>query len=130
MHINSKNKKGNLSIQAHPGEIITELIGRSFKVSTEIHSVAHVIIPPNEASLPHYHPIAEESYYILRGSGHIVLDKEESDISPGEIVLIPPTVPHQIFNNSDKDDLEFLVICVPAWEASNSVPWERQNDSF
>lgn len=125
MHINSKNNKGNLPIQPHPGEIITELIGRNFEVSTKIHSVAHVVIPPNEASLPHYHPIAEESYYVLRGSGHAVLGEEESDINSGEILLIPPTVPHQIFNNSDKEELEFLVICVPAWEVGNSIPWEK-----
>ena len=82
--------------------------------------MAHLLIPPGKASLLPYHPEAEESYYIVSGKAHILIGEQESTISAGQIVLIPPKNLHQI-RNIGEDDLEFLAICVPAWEPSNTV---------
>ncbi len=122
MHIFSKDQVSSPIATSH-GEVIFELLGRDFDEKTENHSVAYVIIPPQKSSLLHYHPEAEESYYILQGLARITIGEEEAEISPGQIVLIPPNKPHKIFNIGD-DDLEFLATCIPAWEPTNSVMLE------
>ena len=72
----------------------------------------------------HYHPVAEESYYILKGHAKMVLGQEEATLKPGQIVLIPPGTNHKIYN-AGKETLEFLVVCVPAWEPGNTVFLEK-----
>jgi mannose-6-phosphate isomerase-like protein (cupin superfamily) len=119
MHIYSKDQASSPVLTDH-GEIIYELLGRNFEQSTEIHSVAYVVLPPGKSSLLHYHPEAEESYYLLQGNARILVGEEESQLTTGQIVLIPPRKPHKI-TNIGEGDLEFLAICVPAWEPENTV---------
>jgi mannose-6-phosphate isomerase-like protein (cupin superfamily) len=88
--------------------------------STDNHSVAQVDIAPGKASIRHFHPKATESYYVLKGSAKIEIGNETAVLKPGQIVLIPPPQPHEIFNIGSAD-LVFLVICVPAWEPTNTV---------
>ena len=122
MHIFSK-KQGSSPIDSGKGEVIVELLGRNFAEATENHSVAHVLIAPGKTSQLHFHPIAEESYYILQGEARIQVDVEEAVISSGQIVLIQPGQTHRI-ENIGEGSLEFLAICVPAWEPGNSVYFE------
>lgn len=84
------------------------------------HSFGYVVIPPNSSSRLHYHPNAEETYYIMKGKGRMTIDNAEYNVQPGDAILISPPEKHQIFCVG-KDDLEFIVVCAPAWEASNSV---------
>jgi mannose-6-phosphate isomerase-like protein (cupin superfamily) len=102
------------------GEKIYEVVGRTVGSRTEQHSVAHVVIPPGKFSRRHYHPEAEESYHVVRGTGWVELDEEIRSLSAGESLLIPAGMPHKIANGST-EDLELMVICVPAWQASNSI---------
>lgn len=114
-------KKNDVSpIESKHGEIIYELIGRAGGETTERHSIAHVVIPPGKSSRVHFHPEAEESYYMISGQARFVLDGESTIIGPGHTVLIPPNKSHQIINIGS-EDLEFLAICVPAWEPANSI---------
>jgi mannose-6-phosphate isomerase-like protein (cupin superfamily) len=114
-------KKNDVSpIESNHGEIIYELIGRGVGDSTVRHSVAHVVIPAGKSSRLHFHPEAEESYYMMRGQAKFVLEGESMIIGPGQIVLIPPNKSHQI-TNIGSEDLEFLAFCVPAWEPTNSI---------
>jgi len=101
------------------GEAIYDLLSRE-QGKSEIHSVAIATIAVGKASLMHYHPVAEESYYILNGRAKMLLDNEESELTAGQIVLIPPGARHKIYNTGDQE-LEFLVVCVPAWEPGNTV---------
>ena len=109
------------------GEIIYELIGKGIGDSTDLHSVAYVVIPPGKSSLLHYHPVAEESYYFLKGEGKLLIENEETTISPGQAVLIQPTKKHKI-TSIGNTDLEFLAFCVPAWEPTNTVFLETSED--
>jgi mannose-6-phosphate isomerase-like protein (cupin superfamily) len=103
------------------GELIRELIGRTAtKGFAPRHSVAHITLPPGKSSLLHYHPEAEESYYILSGRARLLIGEEEVLVVAGTAVLIPALQPHQI-TNIGSDDLTFLAVCVPAWEPDNSV---------
>lgn len=103
------------------GETIYEMIGRPDALGgSKAHSFGHVVIPPGCSSRPHYHPIAEETYYILAGRARIAVAGEEHFPTPGDAVLIMPTERHQIFSVGDVN-MEFIVVCAPAWEPTNSV---------
>lgn len=83
--------------------------------------VAHITLPPLKSSLLHYHPIAEESYYILSGKGVMMLNEERFDVKGGDAVLVKPNTRHQISNPDSSEDLKFIAICAPSWEPTNSV---------
>ena len=119
MHIHSRAQVSSPIITDH-GEIIYELLGRNFAEKTELHSVAYILLPQGKSSLLHYHPIAEESYFILKGTACIQVGEEESMVTAGHIILIPPRKPHKIINMGEAE-LEFLAMCVPAWESENMV---------
>lgn len=106
-------------VTAH-GETVYELLGRASPQTSDRHSVALVTLPPGKASLLHYHPDAEESYIILRGQARLRLGNEEMYLEAGQTVLIPAPQPHKIWNIGS-DALEFMAVCVPAWEPTNSV---------
>jgi mannose-6-phosphate isomerase-like protein (cupin superfamily) len=114
-------KKNDVSpIESNHGEMIYELIGRGGGGTSERLSIAHVVIPSGKSSRLHSHPDAEESYYMMSGQAMFVLDGESTIIGPGQTVLIPPDKSHQI-TNIGSEDVEFLAICVPAWEPANSI---------
>jgi mannose-6-phosphate isomerase-like protein (cupin superfamily) len=89
--------------------------------------VAHVVLPPGKSSRRHYHPEAEESYYVMQGMGLIQIDNEESILFPGDAVLIPAQSAHKVFNRGE-DDPVLIVVCIPAWEPSNTVWLESIQD--
>ena len=101
------------------GETVFELIGAAAG-GLQGHSVAQVLLPPGKASRRHYHPVAEESYYILAGYARLELGEEVAQLGPGDAVAIPPGAVHQLHNAGDTD-LMLLAVCVPAWTPDNSV---------
>ena len=118
MHVFSKQEVKK-PIDNGYGEVVYELLGIGFQEETKIHSVAHVLISPQKSSKLHVHPIAEESYYVLNGKAQVQVGEEQSIVTPGQIVLIPPGKVHQV-KNIGEEPLEFLAICVPAWEPNNT----------
>ena len=103
------------------GERVYEMLGAPEAIGGAAHhSFSHVVIPAGCSSRPHYHPVAEETYYILAGEGRMLVDGKELILRPGDALLILPPEVHQIFNDTDRD-LEFIAVCAPAWEPSNSV---------
>jgi mannose-6-phosphate isomerase-like protein (cupin superfamily) len=117
MHI--KNTAHILPFESAHGEIVYEYMGKAAG-GTAQHSLAQIILPPGKAALKHYHPAAEESYYILSGKGRVVLDGEERIMTAGDAVAIPANTVHRIFNDS-KENLVFLAICAPPWTPDCSV---------
>jgi mannose-6-phosphate isomerase-like protein (cupin superfamily) len=101
------------------GEIVRELLGSAVGGGSQ-HSLAQITLPPGKAALKHYHPIVEESYFILTGQGRMIVDGEEKMLSAGDTVAITPNAIHQIFNDSAAD-LIFLAICAPPWTPDCSV---------
>lgn len=103
------------------GERVYEMLGAPEAIGgAKGHSFSHVVIPAGCHSRPHYHPVAEETYYILSGEGRMLVDGRELRLLPGDALLIQPPEVHQIFNDSDAE-LEFIAVCAPAWEPTNSV---------
>ncbi|WP_428307615.1 cupin domain-containing protein [Lacipirellula sp.] len=101
------------------GSEIRELLAHRNSVIRN-QSLAEARIPSGEATAPHYHPQAEEIYYILEGRGRMQIEDEVREVSPGDAVAIPPGLRHQITNIS-KEPLRFLCCCAPAYEHADTV---------
>ncbi|MDZ7843589.1 MAG: cupin domain-containing protein [Anaerolineales bacterium] len=107
-------------LQTPTGEKIYELVGKSPGTGgADLHSLALVVIPPGKASSRHYHKIAEESYYLLKGEARMEIAGETIHLRPGQGLLIEPGEVHRI-SNPGKVDLEFLAVCAPPWQPEDS----------
>ena len=103
------------------GERVYELLGAPEAIGgAKHHSFSHVVLPPGCSSRPHYHPVAEETYYILSGQGKMLVDGKVHTLRPGDALLIHTLEVHQIFNPG-QTELEFIAVCAPAWTPDNSV---------
>lgn len=76
-------------------------------------SIAEIIIPAGVEVVPHHH-VMEEVYYLLEGSGIMMVDGETSRVSAGQSVVIAPHQWHSIKNDSNQD-IRMIVTCAPAW---------------
>ena len=56
----------------------------------------------------HFHRRGSELYYVLSGSGSVVLDGEEHQVRPGSLVHIPPGVVH-----AARGRMRVLVVGIP-----------------
>ena len=83
-------------------------------------SLAEARIPPGEATAPHYHPQAEEIYYLLEGRGRMQIEDQIREVGPGDAIAIPPGQRHQITTIS-KEPLRFLCCCAPAYEHADTI---------
>ena len=103
------------------GEKVYEMFGRPDELGGSCaHSFSHVVIPPGCSSIHHYHNEAEETYYILSGRARLIVNDKEYILTSEDAVLIMPPEKHQIFSIGD-ENLEFIAVCAPAWEPTNSV---------
>lgn len=81
------------------------------------YSLAHAVVKPGEASLPH-RLATSEVYYILEGNGIMYIDNERAEVGPGQTIYIPPHGVQSI-RNTGENDLKFLCIVDPAWRAED-----------
>ena len=100
------------------GEVIFELIGKAAGDPAN-HSLAQIVIPSGKSSLPHYHELSQETYFILAGEGTMRVNDKEFVLGPGQACHIEQGELHQI-NNQGEDDLVFLAVCVPPWVPGDS----------
>ena len=68
---------------------------------------------PGQESDPDIHPDEDEIYYVVSGTGKLVLGDEEFVVKEGMTVFIPADVHHQSFNQGD-EDLVYYFIFAPA----------------
>jgi mannose-6-phosphate isomerase-like protein (cupin superfamily) len=81
---------------------IRPLVEASDEAAAEVH---HVEI--RDAKL-HYHAKTDEFYYIISGTGRMVLDEDEIEVHPGVVVYVPRGVKHKAVG-----DLTVLTVCIP-----------------
>jgi mannose-6-phosphate isomerase-like protein (cupin superfamily) len=84
------------------------------------YSLAHAVIPAGARSIRHHLVGSSEVYYILSGRGLMHIDDETREVGPGDALLIPPAAIQYLENTGDQD-LVFLAIVEPAWQAANDV---------
>jgi mannose-6-phosphate isomerase-like protein (cupin superfamily) len=81
---------------------IRPLIEERDGAAAEVH---HVEI--DHAKL-HYHEKTDEIYYVIEGSGSMVLDDEEIELHEGVVVYVPRGVKHKAIGR-----LTVLTVCIP-----------------
>lgn len=96
------------------GSEIRELLAhRNSAIANQ--SLAEARIPAGGATTEHYHPAAEEIYYITHGTGRMRIGREEREVGVGDAIAIPPGARHKLWNTG-VDTLRLLCCCAPGYE--------------
>ena len=101
------------------GSTIRELAGPAWS-AVERQSLAEATVDPGGETAEHFHPHTEEIYYFVGGAGRMRLGEQEDVIAAGACVVIPPGVPHKLWNTGD-EALVLLCCCVPAYSDDDTV---------
>ena len=101
------------------GSEIRELLAHRNSVIRN-QSLAEARLPAGAATQPHFHPRAEEIYFLLEGRGRMHIEEELRDVGPGDAIAIPPGRRHQIINTGAVT-LRFLCCCAPCYEHQDTV---------
>lgn len=58
----------------------------------------------------HHHEDLEQVYYILKGRAEVLLGDHRHPVQEGDVVYLPPKLPHQMFNQGGDDWAELLIL--------------------
>jgi mannose-6-phosphate isomerase-like protein (cupin superfamily) len=83
-------------------------------------SLAEARLPAGASTQEHYHPLAEEIYYITHGTGKIRIGTETRDVKAGDAIAIPPGSRHKLWNTGT-ETLRLLCCCAPGYEHGDTV---------
>lgn len=84
-------------------------------------SFAQATLSPGQSTTRHFHPRAEEIYFVLSGHGQMNLEDEQFEVVEGDAIAIPSGKKHKIWNTSESQDLVFLCCCAPAYSDDDTV---------
>jgi quercetin dioxygenase-like cupin family protein len=73
-------------------------------------------LPPGLSTGMHVHRVQEETFYVLEGECEWHVGDELIHARPGTYVFIPPGVPHNIANASDKPARMIMTVSPPGHE--------------
>ncbi len=99
--------------------ILRELLHPEKEALSLRYSLAHATVKPGHASTPHMLKTSEV-YYILEGIGVMFINSKSKEVTPGQVIYIPPNSKQYIKNTGDSD-LKFLCIVDPAWKKEDEV---------
>src|SRR5271170_5410612 len=83
-------------------------------------SLAEARVPVGGSTQEHYHPRAEEIYFITAGIGKMRLETEMREVKVGDAIAIPPGQRHKLWNTGT-ETLKLLCCCAPAYEHSDTI---------
>jgi mannose-6-phosphate isomerase-like protein (cupin superfamily) len=83
-------------------------------------SLAEARVPVAGSTQEHYHPKAEEIYFITAGMGRMRIENEVREVKPGDAIAILPGQKHKLWNTG-KETLKLLCCCAPAYEHSDTI---------
>jgi mannose-6-phosphate isomerase-like protein (cupin superfamily) len=72
---------------------------------------------------PHYHP-ETEIYFIVQGSGIVVIGPKEHYVQKGSVLVIPPNIAHFTI---PKKDLIMAIVNTPPFNVDNYYPLYESN---
>jgi len=87
-------------------------------------SLAEARLPVGASTQEHFHPRAEEIYYITHGAGKIRIEAETREVRAGDAIAIPPGQKHKLWNTGH-ETLRLLCCCAPAYEHADTVITEE-----
>src|SRR5215831_554553 len=65
-------------------------------------SLAEARLPAGTSTQEHYHPKAEEIYYITHGTGRMRIEGEVRKVKTGDAIAIPPGQKHKLWNTGQE----------------------------
>jgi mannose-6-phosphate isomerase-like protein (cupin superfamily) len=101
------------------GSTIRELAGPSWTAARN-QSLAEATVPVNGETIEHLHRTSEEIYYFVSGHGRIRLGEHESDVGPGDCIVIAPGTAHKLWAGP-AGPLVLLCACSPAYSDADTV---------
>lgn len=63
-------------------------------------------ISKGKTLLNHYHEMKEETFYVTKGTGVVIINGKSQFVSPGSIIHITPYTRHQVYAERDLVILE------------------------
>lgn len=76
-------------------------------------SVIHERMPPGTMEVRHYHQNSRQFFFVLSGAATLEIEGRREVLRRHEGAEVLPGVPHQMFNESDTEEVEFLVVSQP-----------------
>jgi quercetin dioxygenase-like cupin family protein len=73
-------------------------------------------VPAGFSTGTHVHRVQEETFYVLEGQCEWRIGDEVIQAKPGTYVFIPPGVPHNIANSSDRPARMIMTVSPPGHE--------------
>ena len=120
-------RKLDLSTEFHTDEQCY-IVETSNSPDDEDLSIARARVAPGVTTRWHCLHTSAERYVILSGHGRVeVGELAPEDVSPGDVVLIPPGCRQRIANKGT-DDLVFLALCTPPFQSEDYVDLEDRSD--
>jgi mannose-6-phosphate isomerase-like protein (cupin superfamily) len=83
-------------------------------------SLAEARLPVGGATQEHFHPQAEEIYYITNGNGRIRIEGELREVGVGDAIAIAPGRKHKLWNTGS-EPLRLLCCCAPPYEHGDTI---------
>jgi mannose-6-phosphate isomerase-like protein (cupin superfamily) len=83
-------------------------------------NLAEARLPMGGSTQEHFHPKAEEIYYITAGVGRIRIEGETREVQAGDAIAILPGQKHKLWNVG-REPLTLLCGCAPAYEDSDTI---------
>ncbi len=88
--------------------------------------ISYNILPAGQGvPFVHSHKKNEEIYFIVNGSGKVIIDNEEVSLTAGDFIKISPKAKRQFFASDDSD---ITYICIQVKE--NSLDGFTQDDAI
>jgi len=84
-------------------------------------SLSYVMLPPGVAMNPHSLAGTTEADYVISGTAVFTVNGTEYEVSPGDIIIIPPDQPGYAANPGT-EPVEFISVCDPMWKQENEIP--------
>jgi mannose-6-phosphate isomerase-like protein (cupin superfamily) len=101
------------------GSEIRELLAHRNSVIRN-QSLAEARLPAGGATQEHFHPRAEEIYYLMHGTGKVRIENETREVGAGDAIAIPPGKKHKLWNTGN-ETLRLLCCCAPAYEHTDTI---------
>ncbi|MFQ3577795.1 MAG: cupin domain-containing protein [Verrucomicrobiia bacterium] len=112
-----RNLEAQIPFVTADGSRIRSLLDRS-NAPVENQSLAEASLVAGQHTAPHFHRVSEEFYFILEGSGTVMVADEVKQVGVGDAILIPPGTVHTI---KAACDLRFLCCCAPPYSHEDTV---------
>ena len=87
------------------------------------YSLAVARIGPGLSSSPHA-LLTTEVYYMMQGTGVMVIDGEEREVCAGDAIYIPPRAV-QYLKNTGEEEIVFVCIVDPAWRKEDEIVYDE-----